>query len=171
MCIRDRLSIQSNRRQPGGESWMGLLGRCSLSALFVPLQLHSSSASASWTHLHRLEQLSAHLRFGHSDFTAVAPYLTTDTAYTTNSLWGSKLCAIAELQPRAVDTCTFGLASGAARHMTDGRLRTEVFGGPASSFQAIAVSYTHLRAHETPEHLVCRLLLEKKNITKLDTIF
>src|SRR5678816_1799224 len=23
-------------------------------------------------------------------------------------------------------------------------------------------SYTHLRAHETPEHLVCRLLLEKK---------
>ena len=26
-----------------------------------------------------------------------------------------------------------------------------------------AVSYTHLRAHETPEHLVCRLLLEKNN--------
>ena len=25
------------------------------------------------------------------------------------------------------------------------------------------VSYTHLRAHETPEHLVCRLLLEKQN--------
>src|SRR5678816_4632219 len=24
----------------------------------------------------------------------------------------------------------------------------------------LAVSYTHLRAHETPEHLVCRLLLE-----------
>ena len=28
-----------------------------------------------------------------------------------------------------------------------------------------AVSYTHLRAHETPEHLVCRLLLEKKKPT------
>src|SRR5678815_2954498 len=28
------------------------------------------------------------------------------------------------------------------------------------------VSYTHLRAHETPEHLVCRLLLEKKKINK-----
>src|SRR5678815_71372 len=26
----------------------------------------------------------------------------------------------------------------------------------------VAFSYTHLRAHETPEHLVCRLLLEKK---------
>src|SRR5674536_64123 len=29
-----------------------------------------------------------------------------------------------------------------------------------------AVSYTHLRAHETPEHLVCRLLLEKKKKRK-----
>eukprot|EP00658_Telonema_sp_P-2_P012889 TRINITY_DN14905_c0_g1_i1.p1 TRINITY_DN14905_c0_g1~~TRINITY_DN14905_c0_g1_i1.p1 ORF type:complete len:121 (-),score=14.42 TRINITY_DN14905_c0_g1_i1:8-370(-) len=29
-------------------------------------------------------------------------------------------------------------------------------------YSRIAVSYTHLRAHETPEHLVCRLLLEKK---------
>ena len=28
-----------------------------------------------------------------------------------------------------------------------------------------AVSYTHLRAHETPEHIVCRLLLEKKKRT------
>src|SRR5665254_15632 len=26
----------------------------------------------------------------------------------------------------------------------------------------VAVSYTHLRAHETPEQLVCRLVLEKK---------
>src|SRR5678815_6072850 len=44
---------------------------------------------------------------------------------------------------------------------------------PASLFSSAAhsklcrdggrsVSYTHLRAHETPEHLVCRLLLEKK---------
>eukprot|EP00658_Telonema_sp_P-2_P078963 TRINITY_DN7525_c0_g1_i4.p1 TRINITY_DN7525_c0_g1~~TRINITY_DN7525_c0_g1_i4.p1 ORF type:complete len:129 (+),score=18.15 TRINITY_DN7525_c0_g1_i4:134-520(+) len=29
------------------------------------------------------------------------------------------------------------------------------------------VSYTHLRAHETPEHLVCRLLLEKKKKKKI----
>ncbi|GAB5773137.1 hypothetical protein JMUB7517_27810 [Staphylococcus aureus] len=28
--------------------------------------------------------------------------------------------------------------------------------------EAEAVSYTHLRAHETTLHLVCRLLLEKK---------
>eukprot|EP00658_Telonema_sp_P-2_P013778 TRINITY_DN15226_c0_g1_i2.p1 TRINITY_DN15226_c0_g1~~TRINITY_DN15226_c0_g1_i2.p1 ORF type:complete len:757 (+),score=163.08 TRINITY_DN15226_c0_g1_i2:176-2446(+) len=32
-----------------------------------------------------------------------------------------------------------------------------------------AVSYTHLRAHETPEHLVCRLLLEKKKKNKTST--
>src|SRR5674536_375483 len=31
------------------------------------------------------------------------------------------------------------------------------------------VSYTHLRAHETPEHLVCRLLLEKKKKQKHTT--
>ena len=28
--------------------------------------------------------------------------------------------------------------------------------------------YTHLRAHETPEHIVCRLLLEKKKKKKLN---
>ena len=31
----------------------------------------------------------------------------------------------------------------------------------------VAVSYTHLRAHETVLDLVCRLLLEKKNNTTL----
>ena len=30
------------------------------------------------------------------------------------------------------------------------------------SRENISDSYTNLRAHETPEHLVCRLLLEKK---------
>src|SRR5678816_397246 len=30
----------------------------------------------------------------------------------------------------------------------------------ASDISVVSVSYTHLRAHETPEHLVCRLLLE-----------
>ena len=29
----------------------------------------------------------------------------------------------------------------------------------------IPVSYTHLRAHETVLDIVCRLLLEKKNLT------
>src|SRR5678816_3440749 len=33
---------------------------------------------------------------------------------------------------------------------------------PRRSQSPPSVSYTHLRAHETPEHLVCRLLLEKK---------
>src|SRR5678816_3712226 len=32
---------------------------------------------------------------------------------------------------------------------------------PEDRLLFILVSYTHLRAHETPEHLVCRLLLEK----------
>src|SRR5665647_3861494 len=33
----------------------------------------------------------------------------------------------------------------------------------------LAVSYTHLRAHETDSYLVCRLLLEKKKITETST--
>ena len=32
------------------------------------------------------------------------------------------------------------------------------------------VSYTHLRAHETPEHLVCRLPLDKKKYTPTFTL-
>src|SRR5678815_593274 len=40
------------------------------------------------------------------------------------------------------------------------------FPHPCLSAQLVEpVSYTHLRAHETPEHLVCRLLLEKKKPT------
>src|SRR5450756_675575 len=34
--------------------------------------------------------------------------------------------------------------------------------GPSGAVSTIAVSYTHLRAHETRHDLVCRLLLEKK---------
>src|SRR5678816_852977 len=34
-----------------------------------------------------------------------------------------------------------------------------VYGHRLDQKAIIAVSYTHLRAHETPEHLVCRLLL------------
>ena len=34
----------------------------------------------------------------------------------------------------------------------------------------IAVSYTHLRAHETDSYLVCRLLLEKKKKKKSNTL-
>src|SRR5678815_1704084 len=34
-----------------------------------------------------------------------------------------------------------------------------VLGVSVAATRQNAVSYTHLRAHETPEHLVCRLLL------------
>eukprot|EP00658_Telonema_sp_P-2_P021306 TRINITY_DN18481_c0_g1_i3.p1 TRINITY_DN18481_c0_g1~~TRINITY_DN18481_c0_g1_i3.p1 ORF type:complete len:165 (-),score=30.04 TRINITY_DN18481_c0_g1_i3:35-529(-) len=66
--------------------------------------------------------------------------------------------------------------SGSVRRtlfLTDDNLRlSDAFGSLVScmlrsvlddnSADIDAVSYTHLRAHETPEHLVCRLLLEKK---------
>ena len=43
-------------------------------------------------------------------------------------------------------------------YFTDGTSRYGILSGTES------VSYTHLRAHETKANLVCRLLLEKKNI-------
>src|SRR5678815_906821 len=39
---------------------------------------------------------------------------------------------------------------------------TDIVARIAAPKLSTPVSYTHLRAHETPEHLVCRLLLEKK---------
>jgi len=40
-------------------------------------------------------------------------------------------------------------------------------GGTVSCDDVKADTYTHLRSHETPEHLVCRLLLETKKITQI----
>src|SRR5450756_2673792 len=42
--------------------------------------------------------------------------------------------------------------------------------GQGKSDKVIAVSYTHLRAHETRHDLVCRLLLEKKKKTNREEI-
>eukprot|EP00831_Metopus_contortus_P015008 TRINITY_DN16232_c0_g1_i1.p2 TRINITY_DN16232_c0_g1~~TRINITY_DN16232_c0_g1_i1.p2 ORF type:complete len:123 (-),score=15.52 TRINITY_DN16232_c0_g1_i1:67-435(-) len=39
---------------------------------------------------------------------------------------------------------------------------------PQFLLSSISVSYTHLRAHETSLHLVCRLLLEKKKKKQLN---
>eukprot|EP00658_Telonema_sp_P-2_P066951 TRINITY_DN55909_c0_g1_i1.p1 TRINITY_DN55909_c0_g1~~TRINITY_DN55909_c0_g1_i1.p1 ORF type:complete len:205 (-),score=58.83 TRINITY_DN55909_c0_g1_i1:60-674(-) len=46
-----------------------------------------------------------------------------------------------------------------------GMIGMKVFQPPETNHLS-TVSYTHLRAHETPEHLVCRLLLEKKKKKK-----
>src|SRR5678816_4860989 len=61
---------------------------------------------------------------------------------------------------RRFDTMTMGVATDGlnrlfSNHSDALRLARDIGLGP--------VSYTHLRAHETPEHLVCRLLLDKKN--------
>ena len=60
------------------------------------------------------------------------------------------------------------LASGSGLRfiLTDGTRDTALLGTnpnqPRVTDEAIPVSYTHLRAHETVLDLVCRLLLEKK---------
>ena len=53
-------------------------------------------------------------------------------------------------------------------HLANTAINEQIGEEPLHPLQLIAraygtVSYTHLRAHETPEQLVCRLLLETKN--------
>src|SRR5678816_4259034 len=67
-----------------------------------------------------------------------------------------------------VDGCEllFGSAYQLAREIAEHSKKSKTDGGlqtngnvalAANPDAAIPVSYTHLRAHETPEHLVCRL--------------
>src|SRR5665647_3865426 len=52
-------------------------------------------------------------------------------------------------------------AGGAVAVLRDLEL-DDALGGRVAGVFVEAVSYTHLRAHETDSYLVCRLLLEKK---------
>ena len=45
-------------------------------------------------------------------------------------------------------------------------VRVSVLFEASNTVTTTAVSYTHLRAHETGRNLVCRLLLEKKKTTR-----
>src|SRR5674536_257171 len=64
-----------------------------------------------------------------------------------------RAAAVDRRRPRGTRRCRG--PGGTTGHRAGGR-------GGQPGRPAGAVSYTHLRAHETPEHLVCRLLLEKK---------
>eukprot|EP00658_Telonema_sp_P-2_P054699 TRINITY_DN43515_c0_g1_i1.p1 TRINITY_DN43515_c0_g1~~TRINITY_DN43515_c0_g1_i1.p1 ORF type:complete len:135 (+),score=10.40 TRINITY_DN43515_c0_g1_i1:357-761(+) len=55
-----------------------------------------------------------------------------------------------------------GVAQIRTRHIVALPLQPPVTDPKPRRLAISPVSYTHLRAHETPEHLVCRLLLEKK---------
>src|SRR5678816_3657369 len=70
-----------------------------------------------------------------------------------NALIASYTATLADVANTTTETAiiTFTVPANA---WADGELIRILFTYP--------VSYTHLRAHETPEHLVCRLLLEKK---------
>ena len=56
---------------------------------------------------------------------------------------------------------TAGSPKEVVRRVADGILEATVIGS-FTEIGPMAVSYTHLRAHETVLDLVCRLLLDKK---------
>ena len=76
-------------------------------------------------------------------------------------------------QPETGQDSTTALHAGAGQEMAPEGQATAPAGEPAPTPQQSPASYTpdvsftpvsyiHLRAHETPEHLVCRLMLVKK---------
>src|SRR5678816_2245280 len=67
-----------------------------------------------------------------------------------------------ELSPHVGARTACARCASTARQLGDERARHHVLTVARSRETNWTVSYTHLRAHETPEHLVCRLLLEKK---------
>src|SRR5678815_5866350 len=64
---------------------------------------------------------------------------------------GDQIASILKRVPGAVDVRPEQTAGLTYLRIKPDRARLARYG---------PVSYTHLRAHETPEHLVCRLLLE-----------
>src|SRR5678816_4614616 len=99
-----------------------------------------------------------------------------DSVYADQEAWSDAVHP--DDRSRAIAAYKAGLVTGTAEYeyrivRPDGAIRwieTRTFpvgdrdGGNFVRIAGItkdAVSYTHLRAHETPEHLVCRLLLEK----------
>src|SRR5450756_792058 len=67
--------------------------------------------------------------------------------------------AFKRVEDAAADEALRMQADAGLEVVTDGEMRRLSF---QSQLTEAAVSYTHLRAHETRHDLVCRLLLEKK---------
>src|SRR5659263_474451 len=81
------------------------------------------------------------------------PILTKNLAIVDYGAWGLILVTVG-LLPWLV---TLGLPAAMTRFLAAATDKREI----REAFYSMAVSYTHLRAHETRHDLVCRLLLEK----------
>src|SRR5665648_1212589 len=91
---------------------------------------------------------------GYSTMTPTSPTITISAGFTS---------PVTLTEDNSVHTFTVTLSEP---QIADIKLYIKQTDGTASASDYIAVSYTHLRAHETRHDLVCRLLLEKKKKKK-----
>src|SRR5678816_3999229 len=93
-----------------------------------------------------------------------SPIVAGDASRTTISVMpaGASASRRAPSNARSSLASTIGSLDGGAACAGVARTTTKNTSARTTHPNRTPVSYTHLRAHETPEHLVCRLLLEKK---------
>src|SRR5674536_379427 len=140
MCIRDRIW------KPNFRSFLSsLLSAIPLALRELCYHFHAKLAGIYWLALKEPQ----------TDLEAQFPFFPVESSQR------DPTCSARALLAFPCQTCRDLLACSQRGPLQ--RRSRKVFSqsGSVASRLTIPVSYTHLRAHETPEHLVCRLLLEK----------
>src|SRR5678810_1472015 len=116
----------------------------------------SPPRSLPWRRRHRIEQSAYyHLREDGARSSLVRVVITRGAAYESDTR-GRIYVGPFVTPPQAVHT------GGSVIPYGSSEVPVPFLAGTTSSLRRTAVSYTHLRAHETGRNLVCRLLLETK---------
>src|SRR5678816_1813178 len=137
-------------------------GRTGFAHLFEHMMFQGSANVKKFDHVKYVEANGGNTN-GHTDFDYTNYYQTLPSNRVELGLW------LESDRMRSLDISEENLKN--QQNVVSEEVRVNVLNQPYQLFEWIslwAVSYTHLRAHETPEHLVCRLLLEKKKKKKIN---
>eukprot|EP00658_Telonema_sp_P-2_P011751 TRINITY_DN14504_c0_g1_i1.p1 TRINITY_DN14504_c0_g1~~TRINITY_DN14504_c0_g1_i1.p1 ORF type:complete len:167 (-),score=31.33 TRINITY_DN14504_c0_g1_i1:40-540(-) len=155
MCIRDRLSLLNHPSSPNTTMtstvvWRGF--RAKVGAVPPKVTVYAELSTAPLVVLQgQMDDANTKDRIFETCLICIA-------------ILAAELSVVLDRADRisAMTVSTAGMSLLAASD-GDGPLAKEMVDTRRElSLLVVPVSYTHLRAHETPEHLVCRLLLEKK---------